>query len=178
MYVYMHVRIYARAFMYACIYACKCVCAYLYLGQWRTVTRLFQHLENKTHVSETKMHTRSRGFSLSLPLPFSLCHFPSLPFRSPCDPICARSVPLFFKRVAVPSYQRWPSSPRKREGNVRFPTNLHGVRRSARPTSRWAPKAHRMMEKTQQWHCERSFGTNVLVLGKQRDNLLSPSNLL
>ena len=24
----------------------------------------------------------------------------------------------------------------KREGNVRFPTNLHGVRRSARPTSR------------------------------------------
>ena len=27
-------------------------------------------------------------------------------------------------------------SPRKREGNVRFSTNLHGVRRSARPTSR------------------------------------------
>ena len=27
-------------------------------------------------------------------------------------------------------------------------------------------------------HCERSFGTNVLVLGKQRNNLLSPSNLL
>jgi len=47
------------------------------------------------------------------------------------------------------SYQRRPSSPRKREGNVRFPTNLHGVRRSARPTSRWAPKAHRMMGKTQ-----------------------------
>ena len=37
---------------------------------------------------------------------------------------------------AVPSYQRQPSSPRNREGNVRFPTNLHGVRRSARPTSR------------------------------------------
>ena len=37
---------------------------------------------------------------------------------------------------AVPSYQRRLSSPRKREANVRFPTNLHGVRRSARPTSR------------------------------------------
>ena len=70
------------------------------------------------------------------------------------------------------SYQRRPSSPRKREGNVRFPTNLNGVRRSARPTSRWAPKAHRMimMGKTQWRHCERSFGTNVLVLGKERDN--------
>jgi len=31
---------------------------------------------------------------------------------------------------AIPSYQRRPSSPGKREGNVRFPTNLHGVRRS------------------------------------------------
>jgi len=28
---------------------------------------------------------------------------------------------------AIPSYQRRPSSPRKREGNVRFPTNLHGT---------------------------------------------------
>ena len=37
---------------------------------------------------------------------------------------------------AVPSYQRRPSSPRNREGNVRFPTNLHGVGRSGRPTSR------------------------------------------
>ena len=71
---------------------------------------------------------------------------------------------------AIPSYQRRPSSPRKREENVRFPTNLHGVRRSARPTSRWAPKAHRMMGRTQWRHCERSFGTNVLVLGKEHDN--------
>jgi len=37
---------------------------------------------------------------------------------------------------AIPSYQRRSSSPRKREENVTFPTNLHGVRRSARPTSR------------------------------------------
>jgi len=36
---------------------------------------------------------------------------------------------------AIPSYQR-PFFQRKREGNVRFPTNLHGDRRSARPTSR------------------------------------------
>ena len=37
---------------------------------------------------------------------------------------------------AVPSYQRRPSSPRNREGNVRFPTNMHGAGRSGRPTSR------------------------------------------
>ena len=43
---------------------------------------------------------------------------------------------------------------------MRYPTNLHGVRRSARPTSRWAPKAHRMMGRTQWRHCEQSFGTN------------------
>jgi len=74
------------------------------------------------------------------------------------------------KNKSDTSYQRRPSSLKKREGNVRFPTNLHGVRRSARPTSRWAPKAHRMIGKTQWRHCERSFGTNVLVLGKERDN--------
>ena len=79
---------------------------------------------------------------------------------------------------AMPSYQKRPSSLRKREGNVRFPTNLHGVRRSARPTSRWAPKAHRVMGKTQWRHCERSFGTNVLVLGKERDDFLSLSKPL
>ena len=39
-------------------------------------------------------------------------------------------------QVANPSYSRRPSSLRKREGNVRFPTNLHVARRSARPTSR------------------------------------------
>ena len=32
------------------------------------------------------------------------------------------------------------------------------------------------MNKTQHRHCERSFGTNVLVLGKRRDNFLSPLN--
>jgi len=41
------------------------------------------------------------------------------------------------------------SSSRNREGNVRFPTSLYEVRRSARPTSKWAPKVHRMMGKTQ-----------------------------
>ena len=45
--------------------------------------------------------------------------------------------------------------------------NLHGVCRFVRSTSRWAPKAHRMMGKTQWKHCERSCGTNVLVLDKQ-----------
>jgi len=64
------------------------------------------------------------------------------------------------------------------EGRKRVPMNLHRVGRSARPTSRWAPKAHRMMGKTQKRHCERSFGTNMLVLGTQRDNFLSPSDPL
>ena len=45
--------------------------------------------------------------------------------------------------------------------------NPHWVCRSARPTSRWAPKAHRMMAKQQCRHCKRSFGTNVLVSDKQ-----------
>jgi len=35
-----------------------------------------------------------------------------------------------------------------------------------------------MMGKTQKRRCERSFGTNVLVLDKRRDNLLSPSQPL
>jgi len=38
---------------------------------------------------------------------------------------------------------------------------LHGVGRSARPTSRWAWEAHRMMGKTQKRHCEWSFSTNI-----------------
>ena len=75
-------------------------------------------------------------------------------------------------RGAIPSYQRRLSSPRKREESVRFPKNLHGVRRSARPTSTWAPKAHRMMGKTQWRLCRRSFGTNVLGLGNERDDFL------
>ena len=58
-------------------------------------------------------------------------------------------IPLWLICRAIPSYQRRSSFPRKREGNVRFPTNLYGVRCSARPTSRWTPKAHRMMGKTQ-----------------------------
>jgi len=62
------------------------------------------------------------------------------------------------RRKALSWLQQWKrctglitgdSSPRKREGNLRFPMNLHGVRRSARPTSRWAPKAHCLMGKTQ-----------------------------
>jgi len=86
--------------------------------------------------------------------------------------LCVRIVcacACIFILQAIPSYQRRPSSLKKMEGNVRFPTNLHVVRRSARPMSRWAPKAHCMMGKTQWRHCERSFGTNVLVLGKERD---------
>ena len=50
-------------------------------------------------------------------------------------PHLTRSPPEFTD-LAVPSYQRRPSSQRNREGNVRFPTNLHGVGRSGRSTSR------------------------------------------
>jgi hypothetical protein len=45
-------------------------------------------------------------------------------------------------------YQRWPSSLNRGLEMCTFPTNLHGVGCSARPTSRWASKAHRMMRKT------------------------------
>jgi len=88
------------------------------------------------------------------------------------------AVPVWHFRNSV--WSKTAIFPEMREGNVPVSSsmNLHGVDRSARPTSRWAPKAHNMMGKTQQRHCERSFGTNVLVLGKQRDNLLSPSQPL
>jgi len=56
---------------------------------------------------------------------------------------------------------------RKREISIE---SARGSSLRARPTSRWAPKAHRMMGKTQWRHRERSFGTNVPVLDKQRDN--------
>jgi len=42
---------------------------------------------------------------------------------------------------------------------------------SEAPTSRWAPKAHPVAKKTQERHCARSFGTNVLVLEQTRDKL-------
>ena len=50
---------------------------------------------------------------------------------------------------AIPSYQRRPSSLNRGKEMCTFPTNLHVVGRSARPTSRWASKVHRMMGKTQ-----------------------------
>jgi len=54
-------------------------------------------------------------------------------------------------------------------------TNLHGVDRLARPTSRWLPKAHHMMGETQQRHHEQLFGKNVILLGQTRKNFLSLS---
>ena len=68
---------------------------------------------------------------------------------------------IFAAWEAVLFYQRRPSSPEKREGNVRVPANLHRFDHLARTTSRWAPKVHRMKGKTQQRHCERTFGVCV-----------------
>ena len=85
-----------------------------------------------------------------------------------------RAVPS--RRAAVAFYQRQPSSARKRERNMRASTNLHGVDRLAKPIFRCALKAYRMTGKTQQRHCERSCGKNVLVLGKTRYNLLKGDN--
>ena len=73
------------------------------------------------------------------------------------------------KGSEVPSYQRRPSSPRKREGNVRFPTNLHGVRRSARPTSMWAPCGRRLNEDQQKRRCA-STGIVWQELGNRSAN--------
>jgi len=56
--------------------------------------------------------------------------------------------------------------------------NPHGVCRPARPTSRWAPKAYRMMGRTQWRLCERSFGTNVLYYTNNHDTFLWPSHPL
>jgi len=73
----------------------------------------------------------------------------------------SRALSLQDRRWAIPSYQRRSSSLIKRDGNVRFPMNLYGVRRSARTTSRWAPKAHRMMGKTQWRHRSLRMGFSL-----------------
>jgi len=85
--------------------------------------------------------------------------------------------------LKVPSFQRQPPSSREREGKETVPTNLHRVDVLAREKSGCASKAHRDSGKTQQRHCEGSFGTNVVLLGKThdgktRDDLLSADKLL
>jgi len=52
------------------------------------------------------------------------------------------------------------------------------VGRPARPTSRRAPKAHRMMNKTLQRHCARSSVTDMLSLKQNTPRLTSLSILL
>jgi len=80
---------------------------------------------------------------------------------------------FFFNPLAVPSFQRHPSSVREWEGKEIVPTNLHRVDLLAREKYGCASKAHRVSGKTRQRQCERSFGTNVLLLGKPRDDLLT-----
>jgi len=45
---------------------------------------------------------------------------------------------------------------------------------SKAPTPRRTPKAHHVANKTQERHCARSFGTNVLVLQQTRDKFTLP----
>jgi len=52
-------------------------------------------------------------------------------------------------KTAIFPDQRRPSSLNQGKGICTFPTNLHMVGCSTRPTSRWASKAHRMTDKTQ-----------------------------
>jgi len=67
----------------------------------------------------------------------------------------------------------------ERRKRVQFPWICTGlVTLRSLTITRWAPKVHCIMVKTQYRHCEQSFGTNVFVLDKQRDNFLTPSNLL
>ena len=44
---------------------------------------------------------------------------------------------------------------------------------SKAPRPRWAPKAHHVENKTQETHCARSSGTNVLILEQTRDKFTS-----
>jgi len=122
--VYTCVCVNVCEYVYACVYVCLCVCVRV-----RVCVCVCVYVHTHTHT-----HTYIYIYvCISLGI-YCTSRFLAL----------ARSLSR-----AVPSYQIRPSSPRKREGNVRFPTNLHRVRRSTRPTSRWAPKAHRMMGKTQ-----------------------------
>jgi len=53
---------------------------------------------------------------------------------------------------------------------------LYSIKRAL--SSRWAPKAHHMMGKTQKGHCEQSFGTHVLVLAINTTTFSRRPNLL
>jgi len=84
----------------------------------------------------TKIGNKAHALALQLQVRFTNVEWDELKVHDTV--ICASYISSgkhFFKPAAVPSYQRQPSSPRNREGNVRFPTNLHGVGRSGRPTS-------------------------------------------
>ena len=114
-------------------------------------TRIFidLHLPRLTHLHDARRLTHVRGVSVwTCPRGAILKSSAISREEFSLSFLCWQRIPQIYVR-AIPSYQRRPSYPRKREGNVRFPTNLHGVRRSARPTSTWAPKAHHVMGKTQ-----------------------------
>ena len=83
---------------------------------------------------------------------------------------CALGGSVIFKDSHLP----W----NERRKTCAVPMNLHGVGRSARPTSKWAPKAHHAIGKTRKGHCEWSSGTNVLVLAINTTTFSLCHNLL
>jgi len=72
-----------------------------------------------------------------------------------CVVVCCSALQRALSKTAI--------FPEKDKETCTFPMNLHKVGRSARPTSRWSPKAHHVMGKTHKRHCERSFGTHELI---------------
>jgi len=81
-----------------------------------------------------------------------------------CPPLFESNRATHCNILAIPSYQRRPSSLGQRNETCMIPMHPHGVDRSSRPTSRWAPKAHQMMAKKQQKRRGRTCGANVIVL--------------
>jgi len=79
----------------------------------------------------------------------------------------------YYKRFRL--LKRRPSTLKREKEYVHNPVV---VGRSARPTYRWAPKAHRTMNRTLQTHCARSSVTNVLSLKQNMPHLTSLSILL
>ena len=89
---------------------------------------------------------------------------------------CACKIRAHNQRIIL--IKRLPSSLNHWKHTCTVRMNLHGVCRSARPTFKWTPKAHHMMGKTQKGHCERSFGTKVLVSANNATTFSRRPNLL
>ena len=116
-----------------CVRVCVCVCVCMYTY---THTHIYMYVCISLGIYCTSRFLLE--IKIDLPIGFPINNIISLYVCISLGIYCTSrflSLARFLSRV-VPSDQIRPSSPRKSEGNVRFPTNLHGVCRSARPTSR------------------------------------------